>query len=100
MPEHLPRADNGIPVIKVDRGGQVTYHGPGQLVAYALVDLRRRGLSVRDLVRVLEQAVIDLLSEFGIAGAQARSCPRRLCRRSQGRGAGVAHPSWLPAITG
>lgn len=73
--EHLPTADYGIPVIKVDRGGQVTYHGPGQLVAYALVDLRRRGLSVRDLVRALEQAVLDLLSEFGIDGDRREAAP-------------------------
>jgi lipoyl(octanoyl) transferase len=73
--QHLPRTDNGIPVIKVDRGGQVTYHGPGQLVAYALVDLRRRGLSVRDLVRALEQAVIDLLSQFGIVGDRHEAAP-------------------------
>jgi lipoyl(octanoyl) transferase len=73
--QHLPRADNGIPVIKVDRGGQVTYHGPGQLVAYALVDLRRRGLSVRDLVRALEQAVLDLLSQFGVAGDRREAAP-------------------------
>jgi lipoyl(octanoyl) transferase len=73
--EHLPPADSVIPVIKVDRGGQVTYHGPGQLVAYALVDLRRRGLSVRDLVRALEQAVLDLLSEFGIVGDRRAAAP-------------------------
>jgi len=64
--EHLLR-DNGIPVIKVDRGGQVTYHGPGQLVAYALVDLRRLRLGVRDMVRSLETAVINWLGSFAIA---------------------------------
>ena len=65
--EHWPRVDNGIPVVRVDRGGQITYHGPGQLVAYLLLDLRRRGLSVRPLVRRMEQAVVDLLAGYGIA---------------------------------
>ena len=64
--QHLPRTDNGIPVIKVDRGGQITYHGPGQIVVYTLLDLRRRGLGVRALVRKLENAVIELLADYGI----------------------------------
>jgi lipoyl(octanoyl) transferase len=64
--EHLPRSDNGIPVIKIDRGGQITYHGPGQIVLYLLLDLRRRGLGVRALVRLMERAVIDLLGNRGI----------------------------------
>ena len=64
--EHLPRTNNGIPVIKVDRGGQITYHGPGQVVLYVLLDLRRRGLGVRALVRMMENAVIDLLADRGI----------------------------------
>lgn len=55
-----------IPVIHVDRGGQVTYHGPGQIVLYPLLDLRRRNLGVRRLVTVLEQSVIGLLAEYGI----------------------------------
>ena len=63
--EHVLR-DNGIAVVKVDRGGQVTYHGPGQLVAYTLVDLRRARLSVRGMVRKLEDAVIEWLSTHGI----------------------------------
>lgn len=61
-----------IPVLKVDRGGQVTYHGPGQIVAYLLLDLRRAGLGVRGLVHLLETAVIDLLAHQGIA---AEACP-------------------------
>jgi len=69
-PEHLLRPGD-IPVVKTDRGGQVTYHGPGQLVAYLLLDLRRAGLGVRGLVTLLEQAVIDLLAEDGIT-ANAR----------------------------
>lgn len=64
--EHLPRTNNGVPVIKVDRGGQITYHGPGQVVLYVLLDLRRRGLGVRALVRMMENAVIDLLADRGI----------------------------------
>jgi lipoyl(octanoyl) transferase len=73
--EHLPSADTGIPVIKVDRGGQVTYHGPGQIVGYTLVDLRRRGLTVRGLVRSLEQAAIDTLAEFGLHGERRKDAP-------------------------
>ncbi len=65
----------GIPVIKVDRGGQVTYHGPGQLVAYVLLDLRRAGLGVRGLVRRLEQSVIALLDAYGIAANARRDAP-------------------------
>jgi len=61
-----------IPVVQVDRGGQVTYHGPGQLVAYLLLDVRRSGLGVRDLVTRIEQCLIDLLASYGI-GANARS---------------------------
>ncbi|WP_018953237.1 lipoyl(octanoyl) transferase LipB [Thioalkalivibrio sulfidiphilus] len=69
-PEHV--LDPGpIPVIPVDRGGQVTYHGPGQAVLYVLVDLRRRGLGVRALVTLLEQAVIAFLADHGIR-AEAR----------------------------
>jgi len=55
------RVTNGIPVIAADRGGEVTYHGPGQVVLYTLVDLGRRGIKVREFVRLLEQAVIDLI---------------------------------------
>lgn len=64
-PEHLLNPGQ-IPVVQIDRGGQVTYHGPGQLVAYVLLDLKRRKLGVRDLVRRLEQSVIDLLAGYGI----------------------------------
>jgi lipoyl(octanoyl) transferase len=63
---HLPRVANGIPVVKTDRGGQITYHGPGQVVLYLLLDLRRRGAGVRAVVRMMERAVIDLLDEHGI----------------------------------
>jgi lipoyl(octanoyl) transferase len=62
--EHRPPA-NGIPLVKADRGGDITYHGPGQLVVYTLVDLARRGIKVRQYVALLEQAVIDLLEGRG-----------------------------------
>jgi len=73
--EHLPRVANGIPVVRTDRGGQITYHGPGQVVLYTLLDLRRRGLAVRPLVRLLERSVIDLLADFGIAAAARVEAP-------------------------
>ncbi|MHB1949045.1 MAG: lipoyl(octanoyl) transferase LipB [Gammaproteobacteria bacterium] len=64
-----------IPVIKVDRGGQVTYHGPGQLVVYTLIDLKRKKFNVRELVTLLEQSIIDLLQEFKINAAAKREAP-------------------------
>jgi len=64
-----------VPVVAVDRGGQVTYHGPGQVVAYALLDLRRLGMGPRQLVMALERAVIDLLAEYGVAGVGRRDAP-------------------------
>ncbi|SFE48612.1 lipoyl(octanoyl) transferase LipB [Nitrosomonas sp. Nm166] len=64
-PEHLLH-DHGIALIKTDRGGQITYHGPGQIVAYLLLDIRRLKLGVRELVRNLENAVIDLLQDYCI----------------------------------
>ena len=68
-------AAGDIPVVQTDRGGQVTYHGPGQLVVYPLVDIRRVGLSVRGLVQSLEQCVIDLLQPHGIAAQGRRDAP-------------------------
>lgn len=65
-PEHLLNP-NGIPVIQTDRGGQITYHGPGQLVGYCMIDLKRLGIGIRQLVRRLEGAVIDLLAEYDIS---------------------------------
>jgi lipoyl(octanoyl) transferase len=73
--EHLPHGDSAIPVIKTDRGGQVTYHGPGQLIAYALIDLRRAGLTVRSLVERLEQAVLDLLQDYDVRGQRRDGAP-------------------------
>ena len=72
--EHLLRS-NGIPVIKVDRGGQVTYHGPGQLVLYLMLDLRRAKLGVREMVRRIEAAVITWLAGYGIAAYGKSSAP-------------------------
>lgn len=66
-PAHLLRSTD-IPLVKIDRGGQITYHGPGQAVVYLLIDLQRRHLKVRELVRLIERSVLDLLAGFGIAG--------------------------------
>ena len=73
-PEHV-LAPGDIPVVRVDRGGQVTYHGPGQLVAYPLLDLRRLKLGVRDYVCRIEQAVIDTLGEWNIEGRRREGAP-------------------------
>jgi lipoyl(octanoyl) transferase len=73
--QHLPRFDNGIPIVKTDRGGQITYHGPGQLVVYLLLDMKHRGLSVRPLVRLMENAVIDLLVEYGVTASGRVDAP-------------------------
>ncbi len=72
--EHLLR-DVGIPVVKIDRGGQVTYHGPGQVVAYLLLNLRRRDLKVRELVHRMEQAVIAALAGWGLRGERLAGAP-------------------------
>ena len=74
-PTHLPRGRDDVPVVRIDRGGQITYHGPGQLVAYVLLDMKRSGLTVRPLVRLLERAVIDLLEEYGISAAGRTEAP-------------------------
>ncbi len=73
-PEHL-LAPGDIPVIQIDRGGQVTYHGPGQLMIYPLIHLRRAGLGVRDLVTALEQSVVDLAADYGIDAASRCDAP-------------------------
>ena len=72
--EHLLR-DNGIPTLKVDRGGQITYHGPGQLVAYLLFDLKRRGTGIRALVRAIEASVVEWLDSMGISAYGKPSAP-------------------------
>jgi lipoyl(octanoyl) transferase len=66
-------APGSIPVVNTERGGQVTYHGPGQVVVYTLLDIRRRGLFVKDTVCRLEQALINTLTSFGIEGAQRKA---------------------------
>jgi lipoyl(octanoyl) transferase len=80
--EHYPRRDNGIAVVKTDRGGQITYHGPGQVVAYTLVDLRRLRCGIRDYVRRLEAAMIKLLGAHGIAGYGKVDAPGVYVRRA------------------
>lgn len=86
-PEHIldPR---DIPVVRSDRGGQVTYHGPGQVVAYCLVDLRRLGIYVKEYVELLESAAIQVLGELGVAGA---------CRQA---GAPGVYVPWAGAPSG
>jgi lipoyl(octanoyl) transferase len=73
-PEHL-LTDIGIPLVKIDRGGQITYHGPGQVVIYLLIDLPRRHLKVREIVSGIEQAVIDLLAAHGVAAERHEKAP-------------------------
>jgi lipoyl(octanoyl) transferase len=72
--EHV-LAPGDIPVIQIDRGGQVTYHGPGQLMVYPLIDLRRAGLGVRDLVTALEQSVVALAAQYNIVAASRADAP-------------------------
>ncbi|AOE83401.1 lipoyl(octanoyl) transferase LipB [Pseudomonas sp. TCU-HL1] len=72
--EHL-LATGDIPVVQVERGGQVTYHGPGQLVAYLMLDLRRLGLGVRELVTAMEQSLVDVLADYGVEAAPKADAP-------------------------
>ncbi len=79
-PEHLLNADHTIssqqiPVVQIDRGGQVTYHGPGQIVIYLLLDLRRWRINVRQLVRLMEQSVIDVLAEYSVLAQGREDAP-------------------------
>ena len=73
-PEHL-LCQTDIPLVRTDRGGQVTYHGPGQLVVYLMIDFKRLGLGVRELVRRIENAIIAMLAECGIAAAGDVNAP-------------------------
>ncbi|WP_188635975.1 lipoyl(octanoyl) transferase LipB [Halopseudomonas pertucinogena] len=72
--EHVLAAGD-IPVIQVERGGQVTYHGPGQLVGYLMLDLRRRGLGVRELVTAMEESLVELLAGYGVEAAPKPDAP-------------------------
>ena len=74
-PEHLLLADSGIPVVQTNRGGQITYHGPGQIVAYPLLDLQRRGYFVKEFVYKIEESLIRTLAEFGLTGHRLRGAP-------------------------
>ena len=73
-PEHFPR-NSAIPLVHIDRGGQITYHGPGQAVVYALVDLARRDLKVRAMVTLVEQAIIDTLAAHAVAATRRSGAP-------------------------
>ncbi|WP_194756016.1 lipoyl(octanoyl) transferase LipB [Aliidiomarina indica] len=72
--EHL-LAPGDIPVVPVDRGGQVTYHGPGQLVVYFMLDIRRRKMGVRELVTAIENTIVDVLAEYGVTAAPRPDAP-------------------------
>ncbi|WP_322103683.1 lipoyl(octanoyl) transferase LipB [Paraburkholderia sp. J41] len=74
-PEHLLVANSGIPLVQIDRGGQITYHGPGQVVAYLLLDLRRAKLMVRELVTLIEDAVIETLAAYNLASVRKAGAP-------------------------
>ena len=89
-------AAGSIPVLRTDRGGQVTYHGPGQVVAYPLVDLRRLGIYVKEYVFRVEQAVLDTLDEYGISGHRVRAAPGIYVRLADPG----SHAVLLPATSG
>lgn len=89
-PSHLLAPDPGIPLVKIDRGGQITYHGPGQVVAYLLLDLRRRQLMVRELVHAIEQAVLDTLAAYNLAAERKPGAPGIYLSDGPHRGAKIA----------
>lgn len=88
-PEHILQRGN-IPVVQIDRGGQVTYHGPGQLMAYTLFDLKRRGIGVRELVRRLENSVIALLADYDLPAYGKVDAPGVYVRDAAGEEAKIA----------
>ena len=73
-PEHLLR-ESEIDVIQSDRGGQITYHGPGQLIVYCLIDIKRLGIGVKEMVRIIEKSIIDLLSDYSIPSHKIVGAP-------------------------
>jgi len=73
-PEHILDAKS-IPIVQSDRGGQVTYHGPGQLILYLLLDIKRKQIGIRRLIQAIEQSIIDLLAEYGIAAMALQKSP-------------------------
>ncbi len=72
--EHV-LAPGDIPVVRADRGGQVTYHGPGQIVAYPLVDIRRNGVGIREFVNCIEESIIQVLHHYGVDGERRKGAP-------------------------
>ena len=74
-PEHMLSRSSLIPLVASDRGGQITYHGPGQLIAYVLIDIKRKGFGVREFVTLLEDSVIELVADFDIAARARRDAP-------------------------
>lgn len=93
-------AAGDIPVVRTDRGGQVTYHGPGQVVAYPLLDLRRRGYFVKEYVYRIEQAVIDVLGSFGLTGHRVRTAPGVYVRLVDPFGHAVLEPDAASPLEG
>jgi lipoyl(octanoyl) transferase len=89
-PEHLLNP-GGIPVVQTNRGGQVTYHGPGQIVAYPLIDLQRLGIYVKEYVFRVEQSVLKTLEALGVTGHRVRSAPGVYVRLSDPHG----HAAWV-----
>ena len=97
--EHVLVAGD-IPVVRTDRGGQVTYHGPGQVVAYPLVDLRRLGIYVKEYVFRIEAALIDTLAELGVTGHRVRGAPGIYVRLDDPFGHAVLHTASVDPFKG
>jgi lipoyl(octanoyl) transferase len=89
---NLHSPSNQIPLVQVDRGGEITYHGPGQIVAYLLLDLKRLGIFVKELVFKIEQALIDTLADFGIAAERHPGAPGIYVSEQSG-----VHLEWIGA---
>ena len=97
--EHMLDAQ-GIPVVRTERGGQVTYHGPGQVVAYPLLDLRRLGIYVKEYVFRIEEAVIDTLWAHGVVGHRVRGAPGIYVRLADPHGHAVLQPASTDPFAG